>query len=550
MPGRGGCDVIQYRPRVRAAEDGSYVTLTGNAASLSTGDTRSTFAARAGVVLDRLDRIAPWLVGALAAGYAALFTLMSLFWRDNLRWGFDILVYSQPIWNTAHGHIWEVSIYSWTTTELGHDLVLVELLIAPFYRLFGSNIVLIVLQSAAIALGGVGVYALARHVMPKVRPSICALFSALYLSLLFVQRTNLDEFKSRNIIMWTFFFLWLGYRTDRTWLVWTMIGLALLTRSDVALVVAMFGVYALIERKRWTLSWLPIAVGALWFVMVVYVIVPAHSTAGYIYEDNYGWLGGGLTGIITSVLTRPWYVAQGVLTGVKLRYTFDLLFPLAFLPLLKPRLLLIPLPIYALNMLSSYENQFSIVHHYNALIVPWLMIAAIEAVGEIANGTGVLGMRLAALRERVRGRSPASGLRFSASGVAVALIGAMLLCSLIQQETVTSPVQSYLLHHRPNSRAAAGRALIRQVPASAPLAITQKLAGDTPDRRFIYSFPGDPLYHDPALIDRASYLIGDEQLSAPERDAIARYRANPAWEVVDERGGFVLMRKRQPGSGG
>lgn len=518
--------------------------VTGRVAAASTDDARVAPASRVGVALDALDRIAPWLVGALAAGYCLLFTLMSLFWRDNLRWGFDILVYSQPIWNTAHGHLWEVSIYSWTTTELGHDLVLVELLIAPFYRLFGSNIVLIVLQSAAIGMGGVGVYALARNVMPKVRPIVCALLSALYLSLLFVQRTNLDEFKSRNIIMWTFFFLWLGYRTDRAWLIWTMIGLALLTRSDVALVVAMFGVYALPQRKRWTLSWLPIAVGALWFVMVVYVIVPAHSTAGFIYEDNYGWLGGGLTGIIKSVLTRPWYVAQGVFTAAKLRYTFDLLFPFAFLPLLRPRILLIPLPIYVLNMLSGYENQFSIVHHYNALIVPWLMIAAIEAVGDLADGRGIVGGRIAALRLRDRDGAPTP-----ASGVAASLVGVMLLCSLVQQETINSPVQSYLLHHQPNARASAGRTLIRQVPNTAPLAITQKLAGDTPDRRYIYSFPGDPLYHDPSLIDRADYLIGDEQLSTPEQAAIARYRANPAWEIVDERGGFILMRKRQPGGG-
>src|SRR5262245_10350741 len=135
--------------------DGSRVTIAGNAASASMQQNEVTARSRITGILDALDRAAPWLVGALVGGYTLLFVLMSLFWRDNLRWGFDILVYSQPIWNTAHGHIWEVSIYSWTTTELGHDLVLVELLIAPFYRLFGGNITLIVLQSAAIGAGGI-----------------------------------------------------------------------------------------------------------------------------------------------------------------------------------------------------------------------------------------------------------------------------------------------------------------------------------------------------------------------------------------------------------
>ncbi len=88
--------------------------------------------------------------------------------------------------------------------------------------------------------------------------------------------------------------------------------------------------------------------------------------------------------------------------------------------------------------------------------------------------------------------------------------------------------------------------MIRQVPDDAPLAVTQKLAGNTPDRRFIYMFPGDPLYQSTALVDRADYIIGDEQLSDFEKVAISDYRGDPAWRVVDERGGFILLRRGQP----
>ncbi len=479
-----------------------------------------------------LDRAAPALVAALVVGYCGLFTAMSIYWRDNLRWGFDILVYSQPIWNTAHGRLWEVSIYNWTGTELGHDVVLIELALAPLYRLVGSNLALIIVQSAAIALGGWGAYAVGRNALPKANRIVPFLGALLYLSLLFVHRTNLDEFKSRNLVMFAWFFAWLGYRTNRVWLYWAMLALALLTRSDVALVVVAFGVYGLIERRTWTQSWLPIAVGAMWFFAVVYVIVPHYSTAGFVYDENYGWLGGSLSGIVRATFTRPWYVIQGVLTPDKLRYTFDLLFPFAFLPLLRPKILLIPLPIYLLNMLSAYENQYSIVHHYQALIVPWLAIAAIEAIGDLAARRGVIVPRL-----------PHRWGTMTGTAVAATLTVAMLVCSSVQQLTVNSPILSYIAHHTVSSRGVAGRALIAQVPRDAPLAITQKLAGDMPDRRFVYSFPGDPLYHSPALVDRADYLIGDTELSTFEQDAIARYRANPTWRVVDERGGFILMQR-------
>jgi uncharacterized membrane protein len=501
---------------------------------------------RVGTFLDVLDRAAPVLVGIVVVGYFLLFVLMSIYWRDNLRWGFDIVVDTQPIWNTAHGHFLEVSTYTWANNDLGRDVILIEVLLAPFYRLLGGNIAVIFFQTAAIALCGVGVYVLARYLMPTIRRSVCVLFSVLYLSLLFVHSTNLSQFRTRNTIMWTFFFAWLAYRSGRTRLLWVMFAIALLTRSDVALIIVMFGVYGLLERRRWTVSWLPIAVGAAWFFLALYVIVPHFSTAGFIYEDHYQWLGGGVRGIVTSTLTRPWFVARNLLTADRIRYTFDLLFPFAFLPLLKPRILLIPLPIYLLNILSSFSKQYTITSHYNALIVPFLMIAALEAVADIVARRGPIGSRLGPSAERLASRFGWS----PPSAVATGLVGVMLLCSLVQQETTSSWVQSYLLHHAPNPRAAAGLALVRQVPNDAPLAITQKLAGKATDRRSIYYFPGDPLYQSPTLVDRADYIIGDEQLNDDENAAIARYRADPAWQVVDERGGFILLHRVQPRSGG
>jgi uncharacterized membrane protein len=522
------------------------VEVSENIASPVTNDLRPASALRLSTALNALNRIAPWLIGAFALGYCLLFTMMAVYWRDHLRWGFDIVVYAQPIWNTAHGRIWELSIYNFTHTELGHDFVPMELILAPFYRLFGGNMSLIVAQSGTVALGAIGVYAIARQAMPKIHRMIPVLFGVLYLSLLFIQNANLEKVHLRNFVMWTWFFAWLGYRTNRTWLVWTMLLLALTARSDVALVVFMFGVMCLIERRRWTLSWLPMVVGALWFVGVVYILVPHFSTRGFVYEDNYSWLGGGVSGIITSSLTRPLYVARGVLTAAKLRYTFDLLFPFAFLPLLKPRILLIPLPIYLLNILSNYPHQYTIQEHYQALIVPWLVIAAVEAVADMVERRGWIVSRVAAFWDHNAWRRR---LTANASLTALVLVALMLVFSIAQQETITSPIQSYLRHHGPNPRADAGRQLIAMVPNDAPLAITQKLAGNTPDRRYIYAFPGDPEYEDASLVDRADYIIGDERLSTDEAASIARYRANPAWQVVDERGGFILMRKRQPEGG-
>ncbi len=52
-------------------------------------------------------------------------------------------------------------------------MILIEILLAPLYRLLGGNIAVILVQTATIAFGGVGVYALARHLLPTVRRRPC-----------------------------------------------------------------------------------------------------------------------------------------------------------------------------------------------------------------------------------------------------------------------------------------------------------------------------------------------------------------------------------------
>src|SRR5205085_5890984 len=64
---------------------------------------------------------------------------------------------------------------------------------------------------------------------------------------------------------------------------------------------------------------------------------------------------------------------------LKRTYFLELLLPLGFLPILSP-LVLIALPVIAEVFLSRGTAQHTIYFHYTALVIPWVMVAAIDGV--------------------------------------------------------------------------------------------------------------------------------------------------------------------------
>ncbi|MFN8512570.1 MAG: DUF2079 domain-containing protein [Chloroflexia bacterium] len=89
-----------------------------------------------------------------------------------------------------------------------------------------------------------------------------------------------------------------------------------------------------------------------WFA-AVFLIIPALANGhGFLWQVNYTWLGEDTRAIVTRIVTDLIYTARGVLTLEKGRYLAQLLWPFAFLPLLRPRVLLIAAPILALNLLG------------------------------------------------------------------------------------------------------------------------------------------------------------------------------------------------------
>ena len=89
-------------------------------------------------------------------------------------------------------------------------------------------------------------------------------------------------------------------------------------------------------------------------------------------HTSYFWLGSDFTQIALTLLTQPHWVLEKVFTDPeRLKYLIYLFGALGFIPLLRPGILLITIPVLAHSLLSSRPEHYGFTHHYTAgLIIP------------------------------------------------------------------------------------------------------------------------------------------------------------------------------------
>lgn len=525
------------------------MNVTGNAASAVTDDERPVSATRAGAALQAFDHVAPALLGVAMLLYIAVIFAASKWQLDGLHMGFDPLVYEQPLWNTLHGHIAEQSALSYTKSAFGQDLFLFHFVLLPFYAVKETTATLLFLQTVGAALGALAVYLIARDALPRTRV-VPLLFGVLLLSYVPMQNANLYEVQPRlfaaTFLLFAYWCMTRGYAVG----FWVCLLLAIINRNDTALVIAMLGLYGVLTRRRALFSWAPMIFAVAYWVLAVFVIIPVITGgAQFSYLQNYDWLGATMGDIVRTIVTHPFFVARTAFGPDRWQYVVSLLFPLAFLPLLAPRPLLLALPPFLINIFAGdhYKYQRDIFHQYSALLVPGLFIAAILAVAALANGTHPLYRLLPRIKEGLR-RAPTTA-------ISACLVLVMLALSFVQfAYTKPDKVASWAenggqLSQADKNRVASVDLLIAMIPKDAPLSVTSLAATRVPLRRALYEFPGNEFY-DATLINRAEYVLGDRRRdNGTEGAVLDRLKASGQWQLVKRQGDFELLHRIGPPPG-
>lgn len=458
-------------------------------------------------------RWAPVAVGVVAVAYATAFALLSLQrHRGFFTARFDLGNMTQAVWSGAHGGLLVSSEASGEQlSRLAGHVDPILFVFAPLWRVWPSSQMLLVAQAVAVATSAVPAYLLARRWIGT--PSVAVAFAAVVLLAPATQWAVLFDFHPVTLaiplLLWA---VWAAVAQRNPVLIIALV-LACATKEQVGLAVMMLGVWMTLALGRRRAGPVVAVCGLLWSAVAIGIIIP-HFRSGRghaLADDRYGQIGETL---------------RHILSQERIVFVLALLLPLLLLSLLSPLLAACALPDLALNLLSARHEQYAIEYHYGAVIVPFLVAAAIRGFA------------------RLRDRQPALG----APGVAVpallagVVLGSWLLGPLpfwrhvpggsrVRAEQFTLPANVVAL-----------REAVAMIPPDAVVSAGNHPGGHLSARRRILTFPvvDDAEW---VVVDRTRGDVVDDVDPKAQSDALERLNASGRFTVAFDRDGVIVLRR-------
>jgi uncharacterized membrane protein len=477
-----------------------------------------------GVVSIRLliDPVAPpnldprrVVAGGIAA-YALVFSFVTVTRHYTFQThALDLGYYVQLVWNLAGGRGARISLpemHAW-----GDHLSPIMYLFVPAFWLIPGPVTLLVAQSAALGLGALPVFAIARRRLGDDRPA--AAFAVLYLLNPSLHGINVRDFHAAALaiplLLGALYFADAG----RPALFALAAAAAIACREDAALAVLGLGAWLCLARGRWLWG---IATGAIALgILIVDVrfVIPWFRGEPYPHLGRYARHGASLGEIVAGLALHPFRALGTLLSADRFVYLAALLAPLAFLPLLAARDLIAALPTLAQNL---FANDPILYHHrtqYQSFVVPFLIGAAIGGYGRLAR--------------RTPGQWP----------VAVLVLAGVLSLALASRTVNNLSFSRWW--PGPEQRAAYG--VMSQVPVQAALSAQDPYVPHLSLRSRVFVFPVEIDTADHVLINTASYPWRNLPGVTMERRDGAVIIATPdgrrrRYVVAAEGGPHVLLR--------
>ncbi len=323
-----------------------------------------------------------WVISGLGAFYTIIIGALQWYKYSTFGYnGLDLGIYHQVVWSLAHGHGFASSIHD--PSYLGDHLELWLLPVSWIYRLWGSPLVLLWLQTILLASSIIPIAKITRRL---VGPRAAVMAVALFLAHPFVYNVALYEFHalvfSLPITLWS---IWLYLKKRYVWWLLTLIGLVLV-REDMPFIVAGWSIMAAIDRRGWRWWAPPIFIAGVWFPIAQAVIKAANQDGVYKYLAFYGWMGSSFQEILTYPFRQPWTFLRHIITFNNFGTVIGLTVTFGFLPFFRMRRLWPVILIFAQLLIGNAQPGSFLKIHYTIPYLPFLFWATLETFRDIQSG--------------------------------------------------------------------------------------------------------------------------------------------------------------------
>jgi uncharacterized membrane protein len=303
----------------------------------------------------------------------------------------DLAIFDQVVWNLANGHGWECSVRGVQDLR-GDHFEPILWAFAPLYRLYPHVGWLLGAQAASLVGCGLMLWATYRR---KLGESVAFMLLCGYLFFPPIHWLAMADFHPIALApLFASIGWWARERGRPGWFAAGLIGMSLC--GEEALIVAgWWGFWELfarharrpIDRQSRFFGWFGAILGIIFwagFVYLAIVFIPAHrhEAEGYFYVHRYAYLGESIPEIARNFVTRPLVWIGHLIEPRSLALLALYLVPLGLLPLIRMKYLALLIPTIVYTLLSESPEQRSIFHQYTAMWIPFLMIAAAEALSD------------------------------------------------------------------------------------------------------------------------------------------------------------------------
>ncbi|MGB1700305.1 MAG: DUF2079 domain-containing protein, partial [Nannocystaceae bacterium] len=293
---------------------------------------------------------------------------------------FDLGIYDNILFNTLHGNFLGCSMIKGGVHTSAHFDPILGLL-APIYALAPGARTVVMIQAVWVLSGAFPATLIARRSVGRAASLTVGLAWLAYPSVHGIVLHDMHSYAlMAPLLMWM---VLLGL--DERWRAYAVVTLVTLTvREDTALCVMGVGAWLIAARMETVRGVMTIAVAAAYLAIVKFGVMPdsgllmQNSDEVYAYANRYRRLipeGGGARDAALTVATNPAFLVGHVITRQKIASAVILLVPLAGLPLLGRRRLVLAVWGTAFIYLASKPSLSYPLVHYTSALYPALFAA-------------------------------------------------------------------------------------------------------------------------------------------------------------------------------